>query len=93
MRSIPSLDNKKYLKAKKRLEDLKSFYTHIIAYIILIPIWIFINYKTYWDFKWFWIPIFGMGVSIIIHAFKVFGYNNGWEERKIKEFMENDKKQ
>jgi len=88
---IHSEENIKYRKAKKRIEELKSFYTHILVYIILIPIWIFINYKTYWDFKWFWFPIIGMGVSVIIHAFKVYSYNNGWEERKIKELMEKDK--
>jgi Na+-driven multidrug efflux pump len=90
MEIIPSEENNKYFKAKKRVEELKSFYMHIIAYIILIPIWIFINYKTYWGFKWFWVPIFGMGTSVIIHAFKVFRHNNGWEERKIKEFMAKD---
>ena len=83
-------DKNKYHKAKKRVEELKGFYMHILVYIILIPLWIFINYKTYWDFKWFWFPIFGMGVSIIIHAFKVFSYNNDWEERKIKEIMEKE---
>ena len=90
MKFIPSDENIKYQKAKKRVEELKSFYIHILVYIILIPLWIFINYKTYWDFKWFWFPVIGMGVSIIIHAFKIYSYNNDWEERKIKELMEKD---
>lgn len=84
-------ESNKYLKAKNRVDQLKSFYTHIVAYIVLIPFWIFINYKTYWDFKWFWFPVVGMGISIIIHAIKVFGYGKGWEERKMEELMNNDK--
>lgn len=90
MKTVYSEENK-YLKAKNRVEKLKSFYTHILAYIVLIPFWIFINYITYWDFQWFWFPVVGMGISIIIHAYIVFGYNNGWEERKIKELMDKDK--
>ena len=91
MKYTSSVEEKnKYHKAKKRVEELKGFYMHILVYIILIPLWVFINYKTYWDFKWFWFPIFGMGVSIIIHAFKVFSYNNDWEERKIKEIMDKE---
>ena len=80
----------KYFKAKDRVKKLKSFYSHIISYVVLIPFWIFINYKTSWNFKWFWIPVIIMGISILIHAFKLFGYSNDWEERKLKEFMEND---
>ncbi|NJB72092.1 putative membrane protein [Saonia flava] len=83
-------ENRRYAKAKKRVKEVKGFYTHIIAYIVLIPIWIFINYMTYWDFKWFWFPVVGMGISIIVHAIKVYGYGKDWEERKMKELMEKD---
>ena len=90
MKVLPSEERKTYVKAKKRVEKLKGFYSHILAYIVLTPFWIYINYITYWDFKWFWFPVVGMGISIIIHAFIMFGYNNDWEERKLKEFMEKD---
>jgi energy-coupling factor transporter transmembrane protein EcfT len=89
MRTDNNIDNT-YDKAKKRVKKLKDLYSHILAYIVLIPFWIFINYKTYWDFKWFWIPVLIMGISIIAHAFIVFRYNNEWEERKLKEFMDKD---
>ena len=83
-------EKKAYIKATKRVKKLKDFYSHILAYIVLTPIWIYINYITYWDFKWFWFAVVAMGISVIIHAFVVFGYNNDWEERKLKEFMEKD---
>jgi hypothetical protein len=79
-----------YHKAKNRVKKLKDFYSHILAYIVLIPFWILINYKTHWDFKWFWIPVVGMGISIIVHAFILFRFNNDWEERKLKELMGKD---
>jgi len=80
-----------YLRAKSHVEELKGFYYSLVSYILVIPFLIFINYKTFWGFQWFWFPIFGWGLGIVIHAFKVF-VNNGafgrnWEKRKIEEFM------
>lgn len=82
--------NEKYLKAQKRVEDLKGFYSHLISYIVIMPFLIFVNYMTYWEFKWFWFTLFGWGIGLVIHGFMTFGYNSNWEERKIKEFMEKE---
>jgi len=89
--------DEKYLRARKRLEDLKGFYYNLLSYCIVIPFLIFINYKTYWSFQWFWFPLGGWGIGLSIHAFHVF-VNNGifgrqWEERKIQEFMDRDDKE
>ena len=90
------LDNKQeaYHKAKKRVEEIKGFYSNVLSYVIVIPFLVFINYKTYWHFQWFWFPMLGWGIGLIFHAFGVFGYGKTWEERKIKEIMrreENDR--
>lgn len=84
-------EKNKYRRAKKRLEEIKSFYTSLVAYCVVIPFLIFINYKTSWEYKWFWWPMFGWGIGLVIQAFKTFGYGADWEERKIKELMNNDK--
>jgi hypothetical protein len=81
----------KYINARKKVEELKGFYYNLISYILVIPFLIFINYKTSWDFHWFWFPIFGWGIGLSFHAYHVF-VNNGffgkkWEERKIEQFM------
>lgn len=83
--------NEEYLKASARMEEIKGFYTNIIAYVLVIPFLIFINYMTYWDYKWFWYPMIAWGVGVGIHALVTFGFGTGWEERKIKEIMEKDK--
>ena len=82
--------NSKYLRAKKRVDDLKGFYGNLISYCCVIPFLIFINYKTYWGFQWFWFPVFGWGIGIAVHAFTVFGYGSNWEERKIREIMDKE---
>jgi len=83
-------ENSKYIRAKKRVEELKEFYGHLVSYCVVIPFLIFVNYTTSWEYHWFWFPIFGWGIGLTIHAFTVFGYGGDWEERKIREYMDKD---
>lgn len=97
MRPLPQFETeKKYNKARKRVEDLKGFYSNLLTYCLVIPFLIFINYKTYWAFKWFWFPTLGWGIGLSIHAYHVFVNNSlfgrQWEERKIQEFIEKEEK-
>ena len=82
--------DKRYIKAKKRIDDLKEFYIHLITFIVMNAFLIFVNYVTYWEYKWFWYSLFGWGIGLVMHFFVTFGYGPDWEERKIKEFMEKD---
>lgn len=86
------LENKEdaYYRAKKQVEEIKGFYGNIISYAVVIPFLIFLNYKTYWEFQWFWFPALGWGMGIVFHAFAVFGYGKQWEERKIQEIMDKE---
>jgi len=90
METYNSENNRKYRKAVKHVENLKGFYGSLVAYCVVIPFLAFVNYQTHWDFQWFWFPLFGWGLGLIIQAFKTFGYGNDWEERKIKEIMDKD---
>ncbi len=85
-------ESNKYIRAKQRVDELKGFYGNLISYCVVIPFLVFINYKTYWDFQWFWFPLGGWGLGLLIHAFSIFGYGSSWEERKIRELMDKDDK-
>lgn len=92
MERLPDFEkDKKYLRARKRVDDLKKFYRHLLAYCLFVPFQIFINYKTYWEFKWFWFSAIAWGIGLGFHAFHVFVSNgvlgSQWEERKIEELM------
>lgn len=82
-----------YFKAKQRVKEIKDFYGNLISYCVVIPFLIFVNYYTSWEFQWFWFPLFGWGIGLIIKAFSVFGYGTDWEERKIQEIMEKNNPQ
>jgi len=87
-------EEEKYIRAKKKVDNLKGFYSNLLAYVLVIPFLIFINLKTSPGHQWFWWPMLGWGVGIAFHAFGVFGHNivlgKDWEERKIKEMMDKD---
>ena len=82
-----------YLRAKKRVEEIKSLFGNILAYCLVIPILAYINWNTT-DFPWVIFPALGWGFGLLMHAFRVYGYNlvlgRGWEERKIREYMSKD---
>jgi len=85
-----------YVRARNHVDELKKFYGSLISYFFFIPFFIFINYYTSWDFKWFWFPIIGWGIGLAIHAMKVFvndgPFGRNWEKRKIEEFMKEDER-
>lgn len=83
----------KFRKAKKRVQEMKEFYTHLTVYCFVISgLWI-LNYLTT-DFPWAIFPTVGWGIGLAGHAMGVFGFNplfgRKWEERKIQELMKSD---
>ena len=87
------LSEKKYERAKARVAKIKDFYIHFTIYLIMVPVFIFLNWRTT-DFPWAIFPIAGWGFGVLGHASEAFDYNpflgRKWEERKLREFMEKD---
>tara|TARA_R110001583_G_scaffold2879_1_gene19858 strand:+ start:7955 stop:9298 length:1344 start_codon:yes stop_codon:yes gene_type:complete len=97
MKTSENIESSKYIRAVERVEEIKGFYSSLIAYCIVIPFLIYINLKYVPQFHWFWFPIMGWGIGLTFQAFKAFAYNpflgRDWEDRKIKEYMNEDTKQ
>ena len=100
------LQEQKYIKARKRVKEIKGFYIHLTVYI-LVNIFIsgviifgltrdednsiadaisnFGVYSTwiFWGIGMFfhWLGVFG---------FRSLGFGKDWEEKKIKEMMDED---
>ncbi len=89
--------NTKYLKAVDRVEALKGFYGSLVSYVFVIPFLIYVNLTFSPMFHWFWFSAIGWGIGLIFQGFKAYDYNpflgSNWEERKIKEYMNEDQKQ
>jgi len=88
------IEDKRYERARERVEAIKSFYGNLTSYIIVIPLLAYLNYLTT-DFLWAIFPAVGWGLGLIAHGMEAFGYNpflgKSWEQKKIKEYMEKDK--
>lgn len=84
-----------YLKAQKRVEDIKGFYGNLTSYIIVIVGLAVLNLVTYPQYLWFFYPAIGWGIGVAIHGMSVFNYmpffGSDWEEKKIRELMEKEK--
>ena len=87
------IEEKRYLKAKERVEQIKGFYGNLISYCIVIPFLWWLNSRTT-AFLWAIFPTFGWGIGLLFHGMEAFGYNpflgRNWEDRKIRELMEKD---
>ena len=89
------MNEERYEKAKKRVEELKKFYGNLVSYALVNVALIIIDLVTSPGKLWFyWVTIF-WGIGILFHASKVFVLKGRflgeeWEERKIKEIMEKE---
>lgn len=87
------ISGKRYERAKKHVEELKGFYVHFSIYLIMIPVFIFLNMKS-GGFPWAIFPIGGWGLGVFGHAAEVFNWNpffgKAWEERQIRKYMNED---
>ncbi|MBU3822876.1 histidine kinase [Flavobacteriaceae bacterium XHP0103] len=83
--------NDSYVRARNHVDELKNFYYSLISYVLVMPLLIYVNYKFLWGIQWFWFPMLGWGIGLLIQAYKVFVKNavlgSSWEKRKIEQFM------
>lgn len=90
---IIASENMSFIKAKERVEKLKGFYANLISYCTVIPILVIINLNSSHNFQWFWFPMLGWGFGVTMHALETFGYGKKWEERKIQEILNKNKRE
>ena len=87
-------EDARYQRAKKRVEDIKGFVGHLVTYLVINAGLFTINLLTDRGDWWFYWPLVGWGVVVVIHAAMLFGvegrFGRRWEERKIRELMERD---
>jgi uncharacterized integral membrane protein len=95
------IEKDRYERATKRVKRIKSFYTHAVVYVVINILIVIINIQnmdageSYFQWQNF-TTLFFWGIGLLAHALSVFTPNfflgKDWEERKIKELMEKDKK-
>lgn len=89
----PNDNDAAYEKAQKRVKEIKSFYSNLISYCIIIPFLAIINLTTSPKNIWFYFPMLGWGIGLIAHGMSVFAIGKNWEDKKIREILEKQNKQ
>ncbi len=94
-------EQERYNRAKKRVDNIKGFYIHLIVYLIINTFIIVKIYseriqdnEEFWEWQSFFTAV-AWGVGLAIHGLNAFGpdlfFGKNWEERKIRKLMEEDK--
>lgn len=87
-------DYERYQKAKEKVKEIKDFYSHLIVYLCVISFLVFINLKYSPEHIWFYWPMLGWGIGVVFHGLSVHDVailSKSWEDKKIREFMEEEK--
>ena len=95
------IENERYERAANRVKRIKGFYTHAVVYVVVNLMIVIVNIQnldageSY--FQWQNFTTLGFwGIGLLAHGLSVFMpsiiLGKNWEERKIKELMDNEKK-
>jgi hypothetical protein len=88
-------EDEKYIKARRRVKEIKGFYSHLVVYLVVNIFLAVMNFITTPDHLWFYWVTFGWGIGVVMNAISVFGiggvFGHEWEEKKIKDMMDKDK--
>jgi hypothetical protein len=91
-----NIQQERYFKAQKKVKGIRGFYTHLLIYCLVIPTIIYTNLTFEPNFHWFCFSALGWGTGLFFHWMSIFGFNllgigKDWEEKKIKEYMNQNK--
>jgi predicted nucleic acid-binding Zn ribbon protein len=84
-------------KARKRVKKMRSFYSSLSSYIVVNIILVVVNliFDPY-NLWFYWVTLF-WGIALIIQGLNTFTIKDSflgdkWEEAKIQEILEKEKK-
>ncbi len=79
-----------YRRARKRVEDKKSFFVHLLVYIVVNTGLVIIWSLTSRGYAWFIWPLFGWGIGLVFHFLSVFFFDRdtGWEQAEVEKEAE-----
>ncbi len=83
-----------YEHARKRVEDLRGFYSHLAVYLVVNLGLFIINRVATPRSHWFVWPLIGWGIAVALHAVVLVlegPWGQRWEERKTRQLVEKER--
>jgi hypothetical protein len=86
----------RYERAHARVQAIKGLYVHATAFVVVNVALLTLN-ALVGGVWWFYWPLIGWGLGLGLHAFGVVGFGGGpwgreWEERKIQEMVDEERR-
>jgi fatty acid desaturase len=85
-----------YQKAKKQVEELKGFYSHLTFFVLAMGLLIFINLVYSPHYFWFLWTFCSWGIVVIFHGVFIFNWipflGRDWEDQKLAKYLLEEKK-
>jgi len=82
----PATEAARYEQAQRRVRQKRNFYRSLMSYISVNLLLFLINLFTSPGQWWFYWPLFGWGIAMLLQAWSVFApkFDNDWEARQIQ---------
>lgn len=83
-----------YEIAQQRVKKKKGFFQHLTSYVVVGAFFFALNVATSFGDWWFYFPLLGWGIGLVIHYFSIFGipgiakYDEEWEQQAIEQEVE-----
>ncbi|WP_136481952.1 2TM domain-containing protein [Cognatitamlana onchidii] len=93
-------EQERYIRAQKKVRNLKMFYIHLIGYIIVMALLAFNMYIAEGSYKDFFIwfdsiIMVGWTIFIVLHGCRVFYgkpfFGKTWEDKQARKYLEMEK--
>jgi fatty acid desaturase len=90
----PTDDRARRERARRRVAATKGFYIHLFVFVLVVGALAVVNFLTGGPWWALWIFL-GWGIGVLAHGIAVMGHRSksmaNWEERKIKQYMAEDR--
>ena len=84
-------DQGRYKRARQRVRALRNFYGGVVFFVVVNVFLLIINLITDPYNLWFYWPLLGSALILVMSAVSTFGFGTDWEEHKIRQIMEQER--
>ena len=75
-------------RALEYVRDVKGFYSHLLSFVLVMPLLFLVNYLTTPQYMWAWWPLLGWGIGVASHALSISEFvpflGPDWEKRQVE---------
>ena len=90
----PPADEERLARARRRVAALKSFYIHLFLFALVMVLLTAVNAAVGGPWWVLWV-LLGWGIGVVAHGLTVYGQTSraiaAWEERKLREFIDDQR--